>query len=72
MGGGSASSHSNIMVNSTISAPGTGHLIRGEKMFPGVEQVKRLHGRLTGLTAEKDAPFKVGNTPSLVKIKFHH
>ena len=64
MGGVSASSHSHLKAKSTMSAPGIGHFIMMTEMaVPGVAQVKRLEMGLIGLTVEKDAPFKVGNTP---------
>ena len=64
MEGRSVSSHSHMKVKSTMSAPGTGHLMREEMEVPGVAQMKGLNGGLTGQTVEKDAIFQVGNFSS--------
>ena len=70
MGGGSVSSHSIMKAESTKSVPGTGHLMIGEMEVPGVEQVKRLGGIITGLTVEKDVTFQVGNIPSQLTFPY--
>ena len=59
MGGGSVSSLSHLKAKSTMSAPGIMHLTITEMNMLGAEQVKKLGGGLTGLTAEMDAIFQV-------------
>ena len=55
------SSHSHMKGKNITSVPGTGHLLMAEMDWPGVELAKSLGGGLTGLTAERDATFQVGN-----------
>ena len=58
------SGHSLMRVKNTTSAHGIMQLIRTEMEVPGVAQVMRPSGGLTGLTVEKDAAFQVGNSRS--------